>query len=168
MEFIRNHIQKLLIVLSVILLSTIIYKVTHLIENGNIVKVQKSDYAELHSVQYGLFNSVVWTDKISLIVEQKIDEFNFTKSSRLEIKTYVETILDALIVEAEKVVRKKNKKRGHSIIHNIANDQSKPLIWQHGDEVDIVKVKLDKILQPGASFTLIIESTVLLPDDKFT
>ena len=112
MEFIRNHIQKLLIILSVILLSTIIYKVTHLIANGNIVKVQKSDYAELHSVQYGLFNSVVWTDKISVIVEQKIDEFNFTKSSRLEIKTYVETILDALIVEAEKVVRKKNKKRG--------------------------------------------------------
>jgi hypothetical protein len=112
MEFIRNHIQKLLIILSVILLSTIIYKVTHLIENGSIIKAQKSDYAQLHSVQYGLFNSVVWTDKISVIVEQKIDEFNFTKSSRLEIKTYVETILDALIVEAEKVVRKKNKKRG--------------------------------------------------------
>jgi hypothetical protein len=112
MEYIRNHIQQLLIILSVILLSTIIYKVTILIENGNIVKAQKSDYAQLHSVQYGLFNSVVWTDKISLIVEQKIDEFNFTKSSRLEIKTYVETILDALIVEAEKVVREKNNKRG--------------------------------------------------------
>ncbi len=112
MEFIRNHIQKLLIILSVILLSTIIYKVTHLIENGTIIKAQKSDYAELHSVQYGLFNSQIWAGKISAIVEQKIDEFEFTKSSRLEIKTYVETILDALIVEAEKVVRKKNKKRG--------------------------------------------------------
>ena len=112
MEFIRKHIQKLLIILSVILLSTIIYKVTILIENGHTVKVQKSDYAELHSVEYGLFNSQVWSDKISFIVEQKIDEFEFTKSSRLEIKTYVETILDALIVEAEKVVRKKNKKRG--------------------------------------------------------
>ncbi|WP_309496515.1 paraquat-inducible protein A [Sulfurovum sp.] len=112
MEFIRNHIQKLLIIVSVILLSTIIYKVTHLIENGTIVKAQKSDYAHLHSVQYGLFNSKVWTDKISVIVEQKIDEFEFTKSSRLEIKTYVEAILDALIVEAEKEVRKKNKKRG--------------------------------------------------------
>lgn len=112
MEFIRNHIQKLLIIVSVILLSTVIYKVTHLIENGTIVKAQKSDYAHLHSVQYGLFNSKVWTDKISVIVEQKIDEFEFTKSSRLEIKTYVEAILDALIVEAEKEVRKKNKKRG--------------------------------------------------------
>lgn len=112
MEFIRNHIQKLLIILSVILLSTIMYKVTHLIENGTTLKAQKSDYAQLHSVQYGLFNSEIWTEKISLIVEQKIDEFEFTKSSRLEIKTYVEAILDALIVEAEKVVRKKNKKRG--------------------------------------------------------
>lgn len=112
MEFIRKHIQKLLIIVSVLLLSTIIYKVTHLIENGTIVKAQKSDYAQLHSVEYGLFNSKVWTDKISVIVEQKIDEFEFTKSSRLEIKTYVEAILDALIVEAEKEVRKKNKKRG--------------------------------------------------------
>jgi len=112
MEFIRNHIQKLLIIVSVILLSFIIYKVTHLVENGTIVKAQKSEYAELHSVEYGLFNSKVWTEKISVIVEQKIDEFEFTKSSRLEIKTYVEAILDALIVEAEKEVRKKNKKRG--------------------------------------------------------
>ncbi len=112
MEFIRNHIQKLLIILSVVILSVIIYKVTHLVENGTIVKAQKSDYAQLHSVEYGLFNSKVWTDKISVIVEQKIDEFEFTKSSRLEIKTYVEAILDALIVEAEKEVRKKNKKRG--------------------------------------------------------
>lgn len=112
MAFIRNHIQSLLIIISIVLLSFIIYKVTHLIENGTTIKAQKSDYAELHSVQYGLFNSKVWTDKISVIVEQKIDEFEFTKSSRLEIKTYVEAILDALIVEAEKVVRKKNKKRG--------------------------------------------------------
>lgn len=112
MEFIRNHIQKLLIIISVVLLSTMIYKVSHLIENGRALKIQKSDYAQLHSVEYGLFNSKLWADKISVIVEQKIDEFNFTKSSRLEIKTYVETILDALIVEAEKVVRKKNKKRG--------------------------------------------------------
>ncbi len=62
----------------------------------------------------------------------------------------------------------KNKKRGHSIIHSIANDQSKPLIWQHGEEVDIVRVKLDKILHPGESYTLKIEYAVLLPDDKFT
>lgn len=112
MEFIRNHIQKFLIIVSVALLSFIIYKVDVLIENGTTVKALKSDYAELHSVQYGMFNSKVWADKISKIVEQKIDEFEFTKSSRLEIKTYVEAILDALIVEAEKVVRKKNKKRG--------------------------------------------------------
>jgi len=112
MEYIRTHIRQLLIILSVVLLSTTIYKVTVLIDNGNKVKIQKSDYAELHSVQYGLFNSVVWTDKISLIVEEKINEFNFTKSSRLEIKTYVETILDALIVETEKAVRKKNRQRG--------------------------------------------------------
>ena len=112
MEFIRNHIQKLLMIISVMLLSTMMYKVTYLIENGDRLKKQKSDYAQLHSVEYGLFNSEVWAEKISSIVEQKIDEFEFTKSSRLEIKTYVETILDALIVEAEKVVRKKNKKRG--------------------------------------------------------
>jgi len=62
----------------------------------------------------------------------------------------------------------KNKKRGHSTIHSIENNQAKALIWQRGDAADILRVKLDKTLAPGETYTLKIEYNVVFPDDKFT
>lgn len=116
MAFITQNIKKIfsywMMILSILLLSSIIYSVIHLVETGNKAKAIKVDYAELHGVQYGIFNSNIWTEKITDVVNQKIDEFNFTETSRAEIKQYVETIVDTLIVEADKKVRKDNKKRG--------------------------------------------------------
>ncbi|TNF45371.1 MAG: hypothetical protein EP216_00260, partial [Epsilonproteobacteria bacterium] len=116
MSFITQNIKKLfsywLMILSILLLSTIIYSVMHLLETGKQAKALKVDYAELHGVQYGLFNSTIWANKITEVVNQKIDEFDFTATSRAEIKQYVETIVDTLIVEADKKVRRDNKKRG--------------------------------------------------------
>ncbi len=62
----------------------------------------------------------------------------------------------------------KNKNRGHSIIHSIENNDAETLIWQRGDAADIVRVKLDKTIQQGETYTLKIEYSVILPDDKFT
>ena len=116
MSFITQNIKKLfsywMMILSILLLSTIIYSVTQLVEAGNRAKAIKVDYAEFHGVQYGLFNSTIWANKISDIVNQKIDEFDFTATSRAEIKQYVEAIVDTLIVEADKKVRRDNQKRG--------------------------------------------------------
>ena len=116
MPFITQNIKKLfsssLMILSILLLFSIIFSVKQLVETGNEAKAIKVDYAELHGVQYGLFNSSIWTEKISNVVNQKIDEFDFTGTNREEIKTYVETIVDTLIVEADKKVRRDNKKRG--------------------------------------------------------
>jgi len=117
MASISQNIKKVfsyfLIILTALLLSYIVYSVTNLLEKGGQAKVIKLDYAELHSVQYGLFNSTIWADKIANVINEKIDEFDFTETSRAEIKTYVETIIDTLIVEADKKVRSQNKnKRG--------------------------------------------------------
>ena len=95
-----------------VLLYSSIYSVKQIVDAGDEIKLLKDDYAQLHSVQYGLFNSTIWADKISMILNQKIDEFNFTESSREEIKKYVETILDTLIVEADKTIRRQNNKSG--------------------------------------------------------
>lgn len=115
MAFISPKIKKLfsysLLFLSIALLSTMIYSVTDLLEKGKQAKVLKLDYAELHSVQYGLFNSTIWAEKIAQVMYEKIDEFDFTESSRTEIKSYVETIIDTLIVEADKKVREQNKRK---------------------------------------------------------
>jgi len=116
MSFITQNVKKLfsywMMILSILLLSSIVYSVNQLVETGKRAKSIKIDYAELHGVQYGLFNSTIWTEKISAVVNQKIDEFDFTGTNREEIKKYVETIVDTLIVEADKKVRRENKKRG--------------------------------------------------------
>ncbi|MEA2048566.1 MAG: paraquat-inducible protein A [Campylobacterota bacterium] len=111
MSFIKKIFQQLLLLLSIAVLSFMIYTVVNLLETGEKAKTLKEDYAQLHSVEFGLFNSSVWIEKISNIVDQKIDEFDFTESSRAEIKTYIETILDTLIVEADRSVRERNKNK---------------------------------------------------------
>jgi len=61
-----------------------------------------------------------------------------------------------------------NKKRGHSSIQSIENNQAEILIWQRSEAADIVRVKLDKTLAPGESYTLNLNYNIVLPDDKFT
>ncbi len=113
MAFFKKILKHSLVALSILVLSSMIFMVINLIETGQKAKVLKVDYGQLHSVEFGLFNSAVWTEKIADIIDEKIDEFNFTVSSRTEIKAYVETILDTLIVEADRSIRQHNKnKRG--------------------------------------------------------
>lgn len=62
----------------------------------------------------------------------------------------------------------KNKNRGRSNIHSVENNQGESLVWQREKEVDIIRVKLDKNLAPGETYTMKFEYSVVLPDDKFT
>ena len=105
--------KKILLLLSAILLAAIIYITTTLIEKGHQAKIYKHDYATLHSSEYGMFNSDVWTAKVIQVIDKKIENYNLNASNREEVKSYVQTIIDTLIQEAERIVRKRNKgKRG--------------------------------------------------------
>ena len=76
-------------------------------------KVYKSDYATLHSVEYGMFNSDIWTAKVTEIIDKKIENFDLNTSNRSEVRGYIETIIDTLVLEAERVVKERNRgKRG--------------------------------------------------------
>lgn len=111
MGSIHNNIKKIFMALSAILLAFLIYMSIQIIETGERVKVYKVDYATLHSVQYGMFNSDVWTAKIITIIDNKIEEFKFNTENREEIKGYIEAIIDTLILEAERAVKERNKKK---------------------------------------------------------
>ncbi len=106
-------IKAILSFVSAILLFILIYFSAELIQTGKVAKSYKIDYAELHSVEYGMFNSDVWTVKITKIIDKKIENFDLNANNRDEIKGYIETIIDTLVLEAERVVRERNKgKRG--------------------------------------------------------
>jgi hypothetical protein len=104
-------IKKLFMGLSAILLLGIIYLGVQLVDTGKKARVYKSDYTQLHSVQYGMFNSDVWTAKITQIIDDKIENFNLNSDNKNEVKKYIETIIDTLVIEAERVVRERNHKQ---------------------------------------------------------
>jgi len=105
--------KKILSALAALLLIALVFFAIQLVDKGNKAKGYKSDYATLHSVEYGMFNSDVWTAKVTKIIDKKIENFDLNTSNRGEIKNYIETIIDTLVLEAERVVKQRNKgKRG--------------------------------------------------------
>jgi hypothetical protein len=62
----------------------------------------------------------------------------------------------------------KKSDRGGTNIFSITNANDAPLEWERGEQIDILKVKLDKPLGPGESYTLKFLYSVKLPDAKFT
>lgn len=108
---IKKLYSSIILFISTLLLAGIIYTSIQLIQVGDEAKVIKNDYAQLHSAQYGLFNSTIWAEKVASIIDSKIDEFDFSMENREAIKSYVETILDTLIVEADRTFRDKNEKQ---------------------------------------------------------
>ena len=61
-----------------------------------------------------------------------------------------------------------NKNRGHTKILKINNSIDESLNWNRHNQLDIIKVELDKRLLPGESYILKLEYKIILPDDKFT
>ncbi len=108
----------ILSVVSVLLLFVLVYFSMELIKVGKEAKSHKTDYAELHSVKYGMFNSDLWTSKITKIMEDKINNFDLNINNRAEIEGYVSTVIDTLIVETERIVKERNK-GGNGFFDNI-------------------------------------------------
>lgn len=106
-------VKKILLAINAILLLVLIYMAIEIIHTGDKAKIYKSDYATLHSVEYGIFNANLWRRKITNVIDNKIETFNLDTNNRQEIKGYIETIIDTLILEADRVVRDRNTgKRG--------------------------------------------------------
>ncbi len=57
--------------------------------------------------------------------------------------------------------------RGKTTIKKVYNNTT-PLQWQRGDEVDILKVVPNSKIFPGSSYTFTLEYTIKVPDSKFT
>ena len=102
-------VKIILALVSVLLLFLLMYFSLELIKSGKEAKSYKSDYAELHSVKYGMFNSDEWTRKITKIVEDKIENFDININNRAEVEGYVGTIINTLIIETERIVKERNK-----------------------------------------------------------
>ncbi|MEX0315250.1 MAG: metalloprotease, partial [Allomuricauda sp.] len=62
----------------------------------------------------------------------------------------------------------KDKERGHTNIMSIVDEEYAGLEWQYQGNMDIVRIKLNKTLEPGESIKLFFTYNVKLPHGKFT
>ena len=62
----------------------------------------------------------------------------------------------------------KSEDRGRTIIQEISDSSSKLLDWERGNEVDILRIMLNRELLPGDSIFFKLKYIVKVPDDKFT
>ena len=64
--------------------------------------------AELEDVKYGLFNANRWVDEIAVILERKITNVELDEDNRTAIKRSMARMLDRLIVEIDRYMRRQN------------------------------------------------------------
>jgi acetyl-CoA carboxylase carboxyltransferase component len=66
------------------------------------------DLAELNNVKYGLLNADAWVRQIAGIVERKITTFEVRDDNRAVMKRSLERMLDALITQGMRHIRRQN------------------------------------------------------------
>ncbi len=64
--------------------------------------------AELQDVRYGLLDAEVWVDQLSVILAERIQQFELTEQNRPQIKRNLEVVLDRMLAEVEQVLRRRN------------------------------------------------------------
>ncbi len=64
--------------------------------------------AEFQDVKYGLLDAEVWVDQLSVILTERIQQFELTEQNRPQIKRNLEVVLDRMLAEVEQVLRRRN------------------------------------------------------------
>jgi len=64
--------------------------------------------AELQDVKYGLLDAEVWVEQISVILAERIEQFELTDENRPQLKRNLELVLDRMLAEIEQVLRRRN------------------------------------------------------------
>jgi len=97
-----NFIIQLIIIIA---LSFFCYQfIVHSVTNQN----NKTDYAELNHVKYGLFNVGEWKKQINVILVKEINRLYLSRTDELVIKSEIEILLNTMIDEVNNQIREEN------------------------------------------------------------
>ena len=96
--------------LSLVLLVGSFFVSQQLISNSRSNQRNKSDYAELNSVKYGLFNIDAWKDQLVSIISDEFDDLYVSNETEQELREHVAVVLNKMIDEAAAKIETANKK----------------------------------------------------------
>ncbi|WP_295430007.1 paraquat-inducible protein A [uncultured Thiodictyon sp.] len=111
--------------LALLLFTAALAVTVHLILDLDRVKALKTDLGEINHVRYGLLDADQWLGRIAAVLERRINGFELTESNRPQIKQAVEQVLNTLLLELERSLRRHNLNSGGSVV-----DQLKGLVQQ--------------------------------------
>ena len=111
--------------LALLLFTAALAVTVHLILDLNRVKTLKTDLGEINNVRYGLLDADQWVGRIAAVLERRIDGFELTETNRPQVKQAVEQVLNTLLLEVERSLRRHNLNGGGSVV-----DQLKGLVQQ--------------------------------------
>jgi hypothetical protein len=101
--------KPLKLIAGVIIIFALTVLCQQIISNAISNQKNKTDYAELNHVKYGLFSIDEWKRQITVILAEEIDKLYLTRTSEQEIRKHVEVQLNTLIDNVDKKIREENK-----------------------------------------------------------
>ena len=123
----------------------------------NRVKALETDLGELNHVRYGLLDADQWVSRLSSILERRINAFEVTEANRPQVRRAVEQVLNTLLDEVERSLRRRNLQSGGSVV-----DQLKGILQQglqdllidfdrlHGRVPEYAEQVVEEIAKPEA------------------
>jgi len=100
-------IKVLKILISSCLLAATIYFTYQVILLAKKNQEEKIDLAEINNIRYGLLNVDEWSEKVAVIMTEKINEFELTPENREKLQGNVEGILYRLIDEVDVLMKER-------------------------------------------------------------
>jgi hypothetical protein len=101
MKLLKLFLSLIIIIASVILCHQII-------SNSISNQKNKTDYAELNHVKYGLLSVDEWKQQITLILNEEINKLYLSRANERELRKHIEVLLNTLIDQVDKKIREGN------------------------------------------------------------
>jgi len=101
MKLLKLFLSLIIIIASVILCQQII---SDSISNQK----NKTDYAELNHVKYGLLSVDEWKQQITVILAEEINKLYLSRANERELRKHIEVLLNTLIDQVDKKIREGN------------------------------------------------------------
>ncbi|MDH3734997.1 MAG: hypothetical protein OEU54_15825, partial [Gemmatimonadota bacterium] len=82
----------------------------------------KLDLAEIDDLRYGLLDVDVWVEHLLVVMDRQIEAFGEEPTQREEVQAVFETVINELIIEAERSIRLQNEERPFGALRQLATD----------------------------------------------
>ena len=104
----QDTIKLLNLIISLIIIVASIILGYQIISNSISNQKDKTDYAELNDVKYGLFSVEEWKRQINVILAAEINKLYLSRANERKLRKHIEVLLNTLIDKVDKKIREGN------------------------------------------------------------